>query len=296
MYDFDLLNLIKNDIQRTFQEDEIFKLDIVKKKLITILYIYAKENPDVGYQQGMNDICGVFLYVVYKDFYIKTGFEKDELSSIYSLIHSNNVYLEYDVYLIFNKFMNKGIRQFFLYNTKLYKENILGSKTIEEKIKLNLEDIISTKDSDLKKRIYILFYVHFKQLDKNFFNFLMNYIYPELFILRWYLGVFTREFKLSQVVFIWDLIIMYEYLETNSEKNEKKEINNNKIHLNFIECFALSMLSYFKSDIMQKEDKNEIMSEIMHYPTSDMNIEKLCKKSIEIYSSLFPDNNNIYNI
>ena len=183
-----------------------------------------------------------------------------------------------------------------MYNTKLYKENILGSKTIEEKIKLNLEDIISTKDSDLKKRIYILFYVHFKQLDKNFFNFLMNYIYPELFILRWYLGVFTREFKLSQVVFIWDLIIMYEYLETNSEKNEKKEINNNKIHLNFIECIALSMLSYFKSDIMQKEDKNEIMSEIMHYPTSDMNIEKLCKKSIEIYSSLFPDNNNIYNI
>ena len=296
VYDFDLLNLIKNDIQRTFQEDEIFKLDIVKKKLITILYIYAKENPDVGYQQGMNDICGVFLYVVYKDFYIKTGFEKDELSSIYSLIHSNNVYLEYDVYLIFNKFMNKGIRQFFLYNTKLYKENILGSKTIEEKIKLNLEDIISTKDSELKKRIYILFYVHFKQLDKNFFNFLMNNIYPELFILRWYLGVFTREFKLSQVVFIWDLIIMYEYLETNSEKNEKKEINNNKIHLNFIECIALSMLSYFKSDIMQKEDKNEIMSEIMHYPTSDMNIEKLCKKSIEIYSSLFPDNNNIYNI
>ena len=61
--EFDLLNLIKNDIQRTFQEDEIFKLDIVKKKLVTVLYIYSKENPDVGYQQGMNDICGVFLYV-----------------------------------------------------------------------------------------------------------------------------------------------------------------------------------------------------------------------------------------
>ena len=117
----------------------------------------------------------------------------------------------------------------------------------------------------------------------------MNYIYPELFILRWYLGVFTREFKLSQLVFIWDLIILYEYLETNSEK---KEINNNKIHLNFIECIALSMLAYFKSDAMQKEDKNEIMSEIMHYPTSDINIEKLCKKSIEIYSCLYPDNIN----
>ena len=287
--EFDLLNLIKNDIQRTFQEDEIFKLDIVKKKLVTVLYIYAKENPDVGYQQGMNDICGVFLYVLYKDFYIKPGFEKDELTSIYASIHSNNVYLEYDVYLIFDKFMQKGIRQFFLYNTPVYKENILGSKTIEEKVKLNLEDIASSKDSELKKRIYILFYVHFKQLDPNFFNFLMNDIYPELFILRWYLGVFTREFKLSQVILIWDLIIMYEYVEKNLNKIGKEE--NNKMPLNFIESVALSILNYFKSDVMQKEDKNDIMNEIMHYPTSNINIEKLCKKSIEIYSSLHPEIN-----
>ena len=92
--EFDLLNLIKIDVQRTYQEDEIFKLDIVKKKLITVLYIYAKENREAGYQQGMGDICGVFLYVLYKEFYLKSGFEKDELTSIYSLIHSNNVYLE----------------------------------------------------------------------------------------------------------------------------------------------------------------------------------------------------------
>ena len=185
--------------------------------------------------------------------------------------------------------MQKGIRQFFLYNTPIYKENILGSKTIEEKIKLNLEDIISTKDSELKKRIYILFYVQFKQLDPNFFNFLMNDIYPELFILRWYLGVFTREFKLSQVLLIWDLIIMYEYIEKYLNKNGKE--GNIKMHLNFIESVALSILAYFKSDVMQKEDKNDIMSGIMHYPASELNIEKLCKKSIEIYSSLHPEIN-----
>ena len=288
--EFELLNLIKNDIKRTFQEDEIFKLDIVKKKLVTILYIYSKENPELGYQQGMNDICGVFLYVLYKDFYLKSGFEKDELTSMYSLIHSNNVYLEYDTYLIFNKFMQKGSLQFFLYNKPIYKENILGSKTVEEKMKLTIEDILSTKDSELKKRINILFYIHFKQIDQNFFDFLKNYIYPELFILRWYLCVFTREFKLSQVVLIWDLIIMYEYIETNLSKSEKKE-DQIKTHLNFIDSVALGMLYFFKTEIMQKEDKNDIMSGIMHYPASELNIEKLCKKSIEIYSSLYPEIN-----
>ena len=42
----------------------------------------------------MGDIWGVFLYALYKEFNLKSGFEKDELTSLYSLIHSNNVYLE----------------------------------------------------------------------------------------------------------------------------------------------------------------------------------------------------------
>ena len=281
--EFDLLNLIKIDVQRTYQEDEIFKLDIVKKKLVTVLYIYAKENLEAGYQQGMGDICGVFLYVLYKEFYLKSGFEKDELTSIYSLIHSNNVYLEYDLYLIFDKFMRKGIASFFLYNTSKYKENILGSKSIEEKLKLSLDDIINSNDSELKKRIYILYYINFKQFDPKFFDLLKNYVYPELFMLRWFLCVFTREFKLSQVVLIWDLIIMYEYVETHLLKKELL-----KTHLNFIEGTALSMLIHFKPFIIQKEDKNEILSGIMHFP-EDISIDKICKKAIEVYLKLNPE-------
>ena len=281
--EFDLLNLIKIDVQRTYQEDEIFKLDIVKKKLVTVLYIYAKENLEAGYQQGMGDICGVFLYVLYKEFYLKSGFEKDELTSIYSLIHSNNVYLEYDLYLIFDKFMRKGIANFFLYNTSKYKENILGSKSIEEKLNLNFDDIINSNDSELKKRIYILYYINFKQSDPKFFDSLKNYVYPELFMLRWFLCVFTREFKLSQVVLIWDLIIMYEYVETHLLKKELL-----KTHLNFIEGVALSMIIHFKPFIIQKEDKNEILSGIMHFP-EDISIDKICKKAIEVYLKLNPE-------
>ena len=281
--EFDLLNLIKIDVLRTFQEDEIFKLDIVKKKLVTVLYIYAKQNDELGYQQGMADICGVFLYVLYKEFYLKSGFEKDEMTSIYSLIHSNNVYLEYDLYLIFDKFMRKGISDFFLYNTPKYKENILGSKSIEEKLNLTLEDIQKCEDCELKKRTYILFYIYFKQFEPNFFDSLKYYVYPEIFMLKWYLCVFTREFQLSQVVYIWDLIIMYEYVENHLLKKELK-----KNHLNFLEGVALSMMIHFKPNIMQKEDKNDIMIGIMHYP-ADISIEKICKKAIEIYLKLNPN-------
>ena len=283
--EFDLLNLIKVDTDRTYQENEIFLLDIVKKKLVTVLYIYAKENPDYGYKQGMNDICGVFLYVLYKDYYLKNGFEKDEITSIYSVIHSNNVYLEYDLYLAFNKFMSKGIADFFLYNTKKYKDNVLGKKTLEEKIKLSYEDINKCEDSELKKRCYILYYHSFKKVEPDFYNLLYKDVYPELFLVKWYLCLFTREFKLEQVIFFWDLIIMYEFAESKLVKKDKI-----KRHFNFIDCIALSMLINCKPDIIKKEDVSEIMSSIMHYPT-DISSEKICKKALLIYTTLNPEIN-----
>ena len=239
--EFDLLNLIKIDIQRTYQENEIFKLDIVKKKLVTVLYIYAKENEELGYQQGMSDICGVFLYVLYKDFY--------------------------------------------LYNTSKYKDNILGSKTTEEKLNLNIKDIMNCDECELKKRTYILYYIYLKENEPKLFDVLINYVYPELFMMRWYLCVFTREFNLSQVLLIWDLIIMYEYVETQLINKEQIQT-----HLNFIEGVALSMLIQFKPYIMQTKDKSDIMGAIMHYP-SDISIEKICKKAIEIYLKFHPDIN-----
>ena len=260
--------------------NDTFKYDNYKE-------IIKKEefHPDYGYRQGMGDICGVFLYVLYKDYYLKNGFEKDEITSLYSVIHSNNVYLEYDLYLLFNKFMNKGISEFFLYNTVKYKNNILGSKSIEEKINLSYDDIMNCEDSELKKRVYILYYDSFKKVEPDFYNLLNKDVYPELFLVRWYLCIFTREFKLEQVVYLWDMIIMYEFIE--SKLIEKSQI---KTHFNFIDCIALSMLINCKPDIIKKQDVNEIMSSIMHYP-NNISIEKICKLAIEIYIKLNPELN-----
>ena len=283
--EFDLLNLIKIDTDRTYQENDIFLLDEIKKILVKVLYIYAKEHPNYGYKQGMGDICGVFLYVLYKDFFLKNGFEKDEISSLFSSIHSNNVYLEYDLYLVFNKFMSKGISDFFLYNTIKYKKSFLGSKTLEEKISLSYDDINKCEDSELKKRVYILYYKTFKKVEPEFYNLLIKDVYPELFLVRWYLCIFTREFNLQQVVYLWDLIIMYEFVESKLYKTDKI-----KRHYNFIDCIALSMLINCKNNIIKKEDVNDIMSSIMHYP-DNISIEKICHNAIEIYSKLNPEIN-----
>ena len=50
------------------------------------------------------------------------------------------------------------------------------------------------------------------------------------------------------------------------------------------------MLINCKPDIIKKQDVNEIMSSIMHYPTN-ISIEKICKLAIEIYIKLNPELN-----
>ena len=51
--DNDTKKLINLDLNRTFQELAIFHDNKVKSNLADILFIWNKENSDVGYQQGM---------------------------------------------------------------------------------------------------------------------------------------------------------------------------------------------------------------------------------------------------
>jgi TBC1 domain family protein 5 len=282
--EFDLINLIKVDVDRTYQENEIFLKEDIKKALTCALYIYAKENPKYGYRQGMNDICGVFLYVLYKNYTYEDSFEKDTISCTYSIFHCNNKFLEHDLFLMFSKFMNKGISEFFLYNSIKYKNSFLSSKTFDEKMELTEKEIIECDDSSLKKRAYVLYYKHFRKIDSKFYDVLVFNVEPELFMTRWYLLVFTREFNIDQIIYLWDLIILYEFVESKLYKNRKLTW-----HYNFMDCIALSMLINCKPDvIVKKEDINDLMSSIMHYPPN-ISIEKIAKKALEIYNKLNPE-------
>ncbi len=80
-----------------------------------VLFIYSKKFPLLGYKQGMNDICAIFLYVLYKQCKLNTNFTENEYCFLFYVFHSNNEFLENDLYLMYSSFMNKGIGEFYLY-------------------------------------------------------------------------------------------------------------------------------------------------------------------------------------
>ncbi|KAL9105789.1 MAG: hypothetical protein Q9227_009091 [Pyrenula ochraceoflavens] len=58
---------IFQDVERCFQDNYFFREPATQKKLLDILFVYAKLNPDIGYRQGMHELLAPLLWVVQTD-------------------------------------------------------------------------------------------------------------------------------------------------------------------------------------------------------------------------------------
>ena len=230
--DYSILDLIKVDVNRTFQKIELFHLEKIQKILINILFIFAKKNEEIKYKQGMSELAAVFLYVLYKEQVLKPAFITGKEAFLYYFFHSNNEFLEHDTYLMFSNFMLKGFLTFFKYTDEIYRDAQLSELESEQKRLLTKNDILNSKDSELKKRIFLLYYDKLPILDKNLYIFMSEKVDPEVFIIKWYICIFTREFPINQVVHLWDLILLYDYIEQNllNKNKNKMKIIKNKIN------------------------------------------------------------------
>ena len=61
----EIKKLIELDLSRTFQELTLFHDEKIKTMLAHILFLWNKENSELGYQQGMNDILSIIFLSIY---------------------------------------------------------------------------------------------------------------------------------------------------------------------------------------------------------------------------------------
>ena len=282
--DYDLLSLIKIDIDRTYQDMEFYKDKKIKNSLCSILYIYSKQFPKPGYHQGMSEICSILLYALYQNYYLNETFIKNDETFLYYLLHSNNGFLECDIYQIFKSLMEKDLTIFYSYNQEKYRKSFLSQKTIEEKLKLTSEEIMNCNDSDLKKRMYKLFFIDLVEIDKGLVKYLhQGEVDPDLFLLRWYICLFSREFKFENVIYLWDIIFMYEFIEFHYIGN-KGFLKGQ--HLNFIECIVISIFKCLKPKFAKVEEKSEYLDILLHH-VNDLDIKLILQKAIKVSNTLY---------
>lgn len=283
--DYEMLSIIKLDIARTHQTLSLFTEQSTKETLINVLFIYCKNNTDLGYNQGMNEIVALLYRVLYQKAKIHNNSISDDITFLYDLLYTkNSTFFEADLYTIFSTVMKKGLHSFFSYSHQKYSHS-LSKMNDQERLQLTKEIIEKSDDSEIRKRIYSLFYIELKEFDSELFNSINGVADPDLFLLRWMLCLFTREFDVEQVLRVWDIILAFEFFEFHYQKNSLRK----KTHLNFAEYICLSMIEYIKKDILKSNDNTIILSTIMHFPIKS-NVDLIINEAIKISNKIYKCN------
>ena len=265
--------LINLDLNRTFQELELFHNEEIKNKLSRILFIWNNENPNLGYQQGMNDIVSIIFLCLYPYYFPnekklsiesimkdKDKINKIKNSEILYLFFHDEEELESDLYICFNNIMKKGVISLYDFDFESKDKQIdYIKKILLFKNEYNFEKE-EELNSPLNLRCNMLIKEKLKKLDYELYNH-FNKIGLDctIFLQRWLKCIFNREFELKDVLIIWDAVIASPEIQ--------KGYNLSKIDL-----IALSMILRIRN-ILILCDQNQCFMMLLQYPRIESILE-----------------------
>ena len=298
--DTKIKNLINIDLDRTYQEIDLFLQNKTRNILANVLYIWAKENPEVSYRQGMHELLANILIVFYPFYFThntKPKYKKEDILDFLKDVnlYQNDIYLFFhdeeeiqaDLFYTFESLMKKGMTN--LFDPHILQKDEPGYKLYEIFPQMWKDDSNEDKPTYVYRRSSLLIkeklksldnelYSHFKKIDLN----------CEAFLQRYLRCIFCREFNLNDVFIIWDIIFHDYYINRSKEKYD----------FIYMEYIAMAMIFKIR-DSLKDGDQNECFSMLFKYPEIKdiMEIVKLSKKvETAINERLSGKNSDIYDI
>jgi TBC1 domain family protein 5 len=264
-----------NLVVRTYQSIDLFSQEFIKKLLLNILFIWCKENDDVSYRQGMNELLAVLILCFYPYYfkfdnekkptkdevieYLKIKDENDKnkyINKIYNYFHDEEE-IESDLFFTFDSLMKKGIKN--LFNPKILQKNEPDYKLYELFPDIFKDDIDEDKPNYISRRCFLLINEKLKIIDEELYLYFKKVdIICGAFLQKWFRCIFCREFELNQVFILWDVILVEDFV------NEK----NQKYSLAFMDSICLAMILRLRKYILNR-DQNDCFSLLFKYPKID---------------------------
>ena len=255
--DNDTKKLINLDLDRTFQELEIFHQAKIKSSLADILFMWNKENLDVGYQQGMNDILAVTFLGLYPCYFKNTKkLGKDEIlkisseqisaiqnaEDIYDFFHDEDE-LYSDLFYCFTKLMKRGLKE--LFQTIKGNEKLVDYKKYELFHNQLEQDSTDDMQNPLSIRCTLIIKEKLKSIDPDLYQHFKKIGLKKC--------MFDREFELKDIFIIWDAIFATPDAQ-------------NGYGLVFLDYIAISMILRIRKTLLDS-DQNECFTTLFKYPT-----------------------------
>jgi len=241
----DIKHLIKIDVDRTFQDRDLFCENSIKEMENNLLYLFAKGNQPTSYKQGMNDILAMLIYSLYP-YYTKSSiktynselFEKwvkeplKYIKDIYCFFHDENEF-QSDVYYLLVNLMKSGVNKFY--------EDIDLKKNPEE----TKSYLIKRCECVSEKKIKL-------QNNRLYHHFINIGLDSSIVLQRWIKCLFTREFHPQDCAVIWDAILANEEMEPSGE-------------FIYVDYFSIAMMDFINDELLRK-DQSECFKRLFHYP------------------------------
>ncbi|PWY91076.1 TBC domain protein [Aspergillus heteromorphus CBS 117.55] len=179
---------ISQDVDRCLQENFFFREPTTKAKMIDILFIYSKLNPDLGYRQGMHEILAPLLWAVDRDAIEPTSLQEPTAqeaddAAMRQLLDAN--YVEHDSFALFCSVM-QTVRMYYEHNRHRSENGQADVIPIVHQCERLHNELLVTADVELAD--------HLQAID----------ILPQIFLTRWMRLLFGREFSFQEVLVIWD--------------------------------------------------------------------------------------------
>ncbi|KAJ0420054.1 rab-GTPase-TBC domain-containing protein [Aspergillus carlsbadensis] len=225
---------ISQDVDRCLQENFFFREPATKMKMIDILFIYSKLNPDLGYRQGMHELLAPILWVVDKDALepevhkaFKPTEEDDEM-----MVHLlDPEYVEHDAFSLFCSVM-QNTRVYYEHNRHRSANGQADAIPIVLQCEHIHNDLLAATDLQLAN--------HLQALD----------ILPQIFLTRWMRLLFGREFPFQEMLVIWDLLFA------------------EGLRLELIDFICVAMLLRVRWQLLSS-DSSAVLTTLLRYPAPD---------------------------
>ena len=274
-----ILNL---DIIRTFPDKNLFKEKYILNILTNTLVMWSLDNSKLSYRQGMNEICAIIIISLYPYYNIKEKYNFIDEKKLNELLENpeknykelykynyNNITFEFDIYELFFLLMKNGVKT--LYETIESKDqdkyiNPDAYKKYELfQFKVDNENEAETKTNKLIQRCDDIIKKKLKYIDGELYNhFVVIDLNCSIFLQKWLKCLFTREFKINEVILLWDCIIIF---------------GNN---LEFIDFITISILISMRKDLL-KQNQDDCFQTIFNFDKNNkINILKFIGHSNEL--------------
>ncbi|PKK67028.1 RabGAP/TBC [Rhizophagus irregularis] len=261
--DTELRKIIRQDVERTFPDNEYFRTPLSQNRLLDILFIYCKMNQDVSYRQGMHELLAPILWVIDKESIPNSsGYAVENSEDMIIKQTLNADYVEHDTFALFSALM-KSAKEYYEYN-----DEIFNKKPVKRAQGSDLEyaRLIKNNQAEVAKATPVFrkcnkIYEYLQIIDPELYKHLIDLeIEPQLYGIRWIRLLFGREFPLNKVLILWDGIFAEDPA------------------LRIVEYVCVAMMLLIRNELLDS-DYTECLSMLMRYPpTSDT--EVLIKQAI----------------